>query len=253
MKSTNYFALPILQDNYIWIITVNTSSIAIDCGDCKALYQYITNNNLDLKYVLVTHYHEDHIAGLDFIKKQTNATIIASESTTQHIQHTNSKIIDNILVDNNNFNLLNLNFTPLYSNAHAKGHTLYYENTKQWLFTGDILFSLGCGRLFTGNANDLLQIFNQIKQLPPQTKIFPGHEYTKANLKFVESLNYFDVSLVKNTIIQQTNTLPSLLHNELQYNPFLNSNNLDFKQALQQSHLTEIEFLAYLRKLKDNF
>ena len=76
-------------------------------------------------------------------------------------------------------------FKVIFIPGHTKGHVAFYFKKEKIIFTGDTLFSLGCGRVFEGTHKDMFNSLNKLKILPPETKIYCGHEYTKSNLEFL--------------------------------------------------------------------
>ena len=92
--------------------------------------------------------------------------------------------IDILLKDNQNQKIGNLMFKTIFIPGHTKGHIAFYFENEKIIFTGDTLFSLGCGRVFEGTHADMFNSLNKLKILPPETKVYCGHEYTKSNLNF---------------------------------------------------------------------
>jgi len=115
--------------------------------------------------------------------------------------------------------------------GHTEGHIGYWERSQGWLFSGDVLFSLGCGRVFDGTIEEHYQSLQKIKQLPPETWIYCTHEYTELNLRFCQqklSLNAEEVSALENFAKKVAElrqdlrpTVPFQLKQELELNPFL--------------------------------
>lgn len=241
-----YYKIEILEDNFTWILVKNNNAIAVDCGDPEALIKFINFNKLKLTTVLVTHFHNDHTSGLHEIKKQTNAQIIAGYKTTKLLE---GNVIDRVIEAEESFNINNVTFNPVFAEGHSEDSVLYYLPEYKWLFSGDVIFTLGCGRAFY-NTELLFNSLNKIKtNFPSDTLIFPGHNYLSANLNFLEKINYFSIAPKVNNFLDKINT-PSLLEYESIYNPFLNSDNNKFKKLLQKEYLSDLDFFSYVRKLR---
>ncbi|MGV3279018.1 hydroxyacylglutathione hydrolase [Rickettsiales bacterium LUAb2] len=264
MITSQYFFIKILQDNYTWLLVNGKQAIAIDCGDATSLYDFVKQNNLNLQYILVTHHHNDHCQGLATIKSLVNPKIIISESTLARLKL--DIMFDQILNKEQELDLLGFNLKVLFTKGHTDDHIVFYETNNKWLFSGDTLFSLGCGRIFEGDKQNLKLSLDKIKQLPAETLIFPGHEYTYNNLAFVNSLGYFSSpsninsnefneysKLIEQKHVEGKNTVPCLLSEELKFNPFLRANDQQFKNYMNKSELSDIDFFIYLRNLKDQF
>ena len=140
--------------------------------------------------------------------------------------------------------------------AMSKGLLLEKERV---VFTGDTLFSLGCGRIFEGTHEDMFNSLKKLKMLPPETQVYCGHEYTKKNLDFCL---YYDQEntllkeksfLVNSRLNKKSPTVPTSIKEELKMNIFLRCDNASIKKALKLENSSEQEVFTKLRDLKDNF
>lgn len=241
-----YYKIEILEDNYIWVLAKENTAIAIDCGDADALINFVNFNQLDLTHVLVTHYHGDHTSGLTKIKKETKSQIVAGYKTNKLLLN---NVIDKVIETEDDFTINNIVFSPVFAEGHSEDSVLYFLPEYKWLFSGDVLFTLGCGRAFF-NTELLFNSLNKIKiRFPLDTLIFPGHNYLEANLNFLEQINYFSI-VQKISNFSHKVVTPSLLEYELLYNPFLNSDNIKFKKLLEKDNLNNLSFFSYVRKLR---
>ena len=134
-------------------------------------------NSMDLKLVKVidTHIHADHITGLNELHKRTNCLKIMGENSK-------SEVIDLRVKENDKINIENLELKTIYTPGHTDCSYSFLLNDK--IFTGDTLFSLGCGRIFEGTYEQMFNSLNKIKELPKDTEIYCGHEYTLQNGNF---------------------------------------------------------------------
>ena len=143
--------------------------------------------------------------------------------------------------------------------GHTSGHVFYYIKKNNLAFVGDIVFSLGCGRIFEGTYEQMFTSVTKIKNLPPQTKIFCGHEYTQSNLAFCMSIDKDNDDLKKRaseveSLRKQSNpTIPTTVARELKTNIFFRPDNPSIRNSLTLTNATDLEVFIKLRKLKDNF
>ena len=126
------------------------------------------------------------------------------------------------------------------------------------VFTGDTLFALGCGRLFEGTPEMMWNSLKKLKNLPDDTKVYCGHEYTLSNAKFLQSVISNDlinkkIEELKKLELDKTPSIPSTIKEEKELNLFFQSDNSDLKIQLNMKDKTDEETFAYLRNLKDNF
>ena len=143
--------------------------------------------------------------------------------------------------------------------GHTSGHIFYYFKKNNLAFVGDVVFSLGCGRIFEGTYEEMFASVNQIRKLPPQTKVFCGHEYTKSNLAFCMSVDPDNDDLKKRATEieslrrQNKPTIPTTISMELKTNIFFRLDDLAVRKSLSLNNATDLEVFTKLRKLKDNF
>ena len=247
--------IPCLTDNYSYLIhekETNTVSI-VDPAEFEACDKVI-NKYKKLDFILNTHHHADHVGANLELKKKYNCKILGSNSDKDRIPG-----IDIFLKENQKQKIGNLEFEVIFVPGHTKGHIAFFFSKEKIAFTGDTLFSLGCGRVFEGTHEEMFNSLNKIKNLPPETKIYCGHEYTKSNLNFClayDSKNTF-LKVRKIEVLQKINsnqpTIPSSLGQEIKTNIFLRCNSPEIKQALDLKDSSEVEVFAKLRDLKDSF
>ena len=244
-----------LNDNYSYLIFeegTNTVSI-IDPAEfipCDKVIQKYKK----LDYILNTHHHADHVDGNIELKKKYNSKIMGFEDDKDRIPG-----IDILLKNNQNQKIGNLDFKTIFIPGHTKGHVAFYFKNEKIVFTGDTLFSLGCGRVFEGTNLDMFNSLNKLKILPPETKVYCGHEYTKSNLNFC--LKYdLNNSLLKKKSIEISSkiknglpTIPTTIGDELKTNIFLRYDDNDIKQVLNLKDSSHEEVFSKLRDLKDVF
>ena len=245
-----------LNDNYSYLIYDNQSNTVaiIDPSEFAPCDKIISKKYKKLDYILNTHHHYDHVGGNKELKKKYNSKILGFKSDEERIPN-----IDKLLEDNEEFNIGNIKFTTLFIPGHTTGHIAFYSKTEKVIFTGDTLFSMGCGRVFEGTYNQMFNSLNRIKDLPEDTKIYCGHEYTQKNIEFCIKYNPNNDLLkkTKNTIEEKLKngepSIPSTLLKEKQMNIFLRTDDLDVKNILNLKKASNLEVFTKLRDLKDNF
>ena len=234
--------IPCLQDNYSYLIIdkINNTACVIDPSEAKPIINFIEKENINLKYILNTHHHFDHVGGNKDLKKKYNSTVIGYKDDSNRIPE-----IDILLEDNQIWKAGNFEAKIMHIPGHTTGHICFHFSKEKLLFTGDTLFSLGCGKLFEGTYEDMFRSLDKIKKLPQDTKIYCGHEYTLQNSKFCIEYDPENINLknkikeIKKKLENGLPTIPSILKDEMECNIFLRAKN--------------VESFSKLRDLKDNF
>ncbi len=248
--------IPCLKDNYSYVIIdeKNKKTCVIDPSEPKPIINFLEKNNLKLSFILNTHHHYDHVGGNTELKKKYGAKVIGFAEDFHKIPEMDIKLKDEEIWKKYNFEA-----KVIHIPGHTLGHICYYFYNDNNLFTGDTLFSLGCGRIFEGTYEQMFSSLEKIKKLPSKTKIYCGHEYTLQNSKFCIKYDSKNKSLISkiNEINEKIKnnkpTLPSTLKDELKNNIFLRSNNEEIKTNLNIEGSTSLVTFSKLRDLKDNF
>ena len=248
--------IPCLNDNYSYLIHDEISNIVaiVDPSEFIPCDTIISKNYQKLDFILNTHHHYDHVGGNEELKKKYNSKVLGFENDKNRIPQ-----IDTVLKDNQEFKIGTLNFTTIFIPGHTRGHVAFYFKKERVVFTGDTLFSLGCGRVFEGTYKQMFQSLNKLKNLPGETKVYCGHEYTFKNLEFCLKFNPNNDFLkkkkdnIKLSLKNKKPTIPSTIADEIKANIFFRVNDPDVKKAINLENSTDIEIFAKLRDLKDNF
>ena len=242
-----------LKDNYSYVLHHDNSlAIVIDPADDEKIINVLESKKLKLECIFITHHHSDHTSGvLGLMKKFPHAQIYSPSELS-------SLKINNI--SNNNKVATPINeFDILSSPGHTLDHIVLCDFKNKLLFVGDVLFRLGCGRVFEGTLDQMHDSLNKILNLSDDMKVYCGHEYTINNLMFLENVFKENINLEKGKkqILQDletTNrTIPFVLGDEKKVNPFLNPNcEMSFKFK-KDNNFSNLELFRYLREKKDNF
>jgi len=230
-----------LEDNFSYIlIDQNKNACVIDPSESVPIINFVEKNNIKIKYILNTHHHYDHIGGNKEIKKKYNAKIVAYKNDLHRIPD-----VDISLKNNQIWTAENFKSKIIHIPGHTTGHICFFFENEKIAFTGDTLFSLGCGRIFEGTYEEMFSSLKKLKELPKETKIYCGHEYTLKNSEFCLKYDKNNKRLqkkineIKNKVNNNIPTVPSTIDDEIACNIFLRAKTLG-------------EF-SKLRDLKDNF
>ena len=231
-----------LEDNYSYLIIDknNKKTCIVDPSEPRPVVDFLEKNNLKLNYILNTHHHYDHIGGNIELKKKYNAKVIGFKGDYKRIPEIDFKLEDGEIWKQDNFEA-----KIIHVPGHTLGHICFHFYNENNLFTGDTLFSLGCGRIFEGTYEQMFNSLKKIKTLPKDTEIYCGHEYTLQNSNFCASYDADNLQLknkitkIKEKLRNGLPTIPTNLDDELQCNIFLKAN--------------DVQTFSKLRDLKDNF
>jgi len=253
--------LPAFSDNYIFVISDADLGLAmvVDPGDAAPVMKYLQAKDLHLALILNTHHHKDHIGGNEKLAKAYGAPIIGPAAESARIGDMSRSVRQGDIVT-----FSSLRGQVIETHGHTAGHIAYYFPELKALFSGDTLFSLGCGRLFEGTAAQMWASLKTLRALPDDTLIYAAHEYTEANAKFalaVDRKNEALKSRVAEVIAWRKEgraTIPTLLSVEKLTNPFLRADDVLFQKALGHIGLAAegtdpAAVFGALRTAKDRF
>lgn len=261
----NIVAIPAYTDNYIWLLTSSDKKQAcvIDPGQSQAVLAYLQTHSLNLTTILITHSHYDHVNGVkDLCKAFPDCKVYGP--ALEKFPNKQFELSDGDIVE---FDLLR--FIVMDIPGHTIGHIAYSCQEEKLLFSGDTLFGIGCGRVQTigrtpkGTVEQLHQSLNRIAQLPKDTRVYCTHEYTQANLAFAKAVEPQNTLLVEHEkvvdglLLNKKPTVPLLLKDEIEKNPFLRCHEPSIKTAVeaysQKVLATPQDVFVQLRLWKDKF
>ncbi|AZR36868.1 hydroxyacylglutathione hydrolase [Xanthomonas vasicola] len=249
-------ALPAFDDNYIWaLVAADGRAIIVDPGQAAPVIAAAAREGLIPSAVLLTHHHGDHIGGVAELQQRwPDLELFGSADeripeTAQEVGH------------GERLSLLDVDFQVLEVPGHTRSHIAFV--TDSHLFSGDTLFSLGCGRMFEGTAPQMFDSLQRLASLPGETLVCCGHEYTLANAAFALHVDPTNAALQRRQQEAQAMrhvarpTLPISLKSELATNPFLRTNRPEIRAAVAPraagAPCSEVDIFAELRRWKDEF
>ena len=231
----NIFPIKAFSDNYIWTLVEGSNAFVVDPGDPSPVEEKLQEMNLNLQGIIITHHHFDHSGGIE------------------------------PLLDNEIVNVLGTEFKAMSTPGHTNDQLAYFHSkeSNSILFCGDTLFAAGCGRLFEGTPAEMDQSLKRFSNLPKETQVFCGHEYTESNLIFAAEVEKDNedianrLKLVKKLREKDLVTLPSSIELELKTNPFMR---VDVKSVIDAATNysdtplnSDSDVLGAIRDWKDNF
>lgn len=250
--------IPAFTDNYFWLIvnTDNKTAAVVDPGDAEPVIDYLDKHQLQLTDILATHHHADHVGGIEHLVDRYHAEVHGPKS--ENIPRCGHLLAesDTVLLKS-----LKIEFEVIDVPGHTSGHIAYYGSGM--LFCGDTLFAGGCGRLFEGTPQQMLDSLTKLKNLPDNTAVYCAHEYTQQNLAFARSVDGANPALLDR--IEWTEkyrknnlpTVPSTIRLEKETNPFLRANQealiLSAEAENPDCSNSEVDVFATIREMKDTF
>jgi len=243
------------NDNYIWAMHNQTHCVIVDPGSHAEVQAFLIKEGLELSAIIITHWHADHTGGIETLSSAYAIPVFGPDNPQIiGITHT--------IADGDNIELLGTSIAVLKTPGHTLDHLSFYLSDENALFCGDTLFAGGCGRIFEGDADMLFNSLMRLKALPNNTRIYCAHEYTLSNLRFALEAEPDNISIYERMLDCEKRrheglpTLPSLLSDEINTNPFLRTDSASvITQALNQGAASDAanEVFATLRQWKNAF
>ena len=248
--------VPCLKDNYAYILhdTQSGQTAVVDVPEAGPILAALAVRGWALTDILLTHHHWDHIDGVADLRAATGARVLGAAADAHRLP-----ALDLALDASSSFSIGDDFARVIDVPGHTVGHIAFHFPTSALAFTADSLMAMGCGRLFEGTPGQMWDSLQKLAQLPPQTLICSGHEYTASNMRFALALEPDNPDLIlRNDRInaarsQGLATVPSRLADELTTNPFLRAHTPQMKAALGTPNATSADAFADLRARKDSF
>jgi hydroxyacylglutathione hydrolase len=247
--------LLVLKDNYVYLLhdAATNTTAAVDPSVAPPVLEALRREGWRLTHILNTHHHHDHTGGNLELKAATGCTIVGPRADRDRIPG-----IDVALGEGETYKLGTDEASVYDVPGHTRGHIAYWFRDSRALFCGDTLFLMGCGRLFEGTPEQMWRSLSKLKALPPETRVYCGHEYTQANARFALTVEPQNRDLVARSErvnalrAEGKSTIPGTMREELATNPFLRAD-VAAVQADSGAPGDPVATFASIRRRKDNF
>ena len=250
--------VPCLSDNYAYLVARSGAheAVVVDPSDAEPVIAALDREGLSLVAILNTHHHFDHVGGNAALVERFGAggvglPVFAHASDKGRVPHQTM-----FVEEGQSFAIAGLSFRPLHVPGHTLGAVAYCVDDA--VFTGDTLFVAGCGRLFEGTPEQMhTSLSGKLVKLPPETRVYCGHEYTAANLRFAASLEPENPTIAAKIAAtaaargRDEPTVPSTIGDELAVNPFLRCREPALRARFPEP--TDVLVFAAVRHAKDSF
>ncbi|HEX8572264.1 MAG TPA: hydroxyacylglutathione hydrolase [Allosphingosinicella sp.] len=233
--------VPVLSDNYVWLVHDSRSgeTVAVDPSVAEPVLEAAARRGWRIGQVWNTHWHPDHTGGNDSIRAATGCTV-SGPLEAERVSR-----MDRVVAGGDRVRIGAVEAELIDIPAHTAGHVAFHLPEERAIFVGDTLFAMGCGKLFEGDAGQMHDAMRRLAALPPETRVYCGHEYTLANGLFALAVEPGNADVIRRVEAVRAArergevTLPTTIALELATNPFMRA-----------SSAAE---LAERRRAKDNF
>jgi hydroxyacylglutathione hydrolase len=225
---------------------------AIDAPDAEPVEAALRRRGWTLTDILVTHHHDDHVAGIEALKASSGCRVVAAKADAQRVPG-----VDALVAEDDRVSVGTLTAKVIATPGHTSGHIVYWFASEKTLFAADTLFSLGCGRVFEGTMADMWGSLLKLRALPDDTALYCGHEYTLSNARFALTVDSGNAALraraaeVEDLRARHRFTLPSSLGAEKRQNPFLRADDPMIAANLGLEGADPVRVFTELRERKN--
>jgi hydroxyacylglutathione hydrolase len=246
--------IPVLSDNYCYLVHEPEAGVTavVDPPVADAIQERLKAHGRRLDWILTTHHHADHTGGNLELKRATGCKVAGPAADAGRIPG-----IDTRLSEGDDLPVGKALARVLETPGHARGHISYWFPDSKALFCGDVLFVMGCGRLFEGSPAEMWRSISKFADMPDDTVVYCGHEYTLANARFALTVDPDNEALrrrveeVERLRAEGRPTVPTTLGIERATNPFLRPHDPGIRRHLGMERASDVEVFAEIRARKD--
>jgi hydroxyacylglutathione hydrolase len=245
-----------LKDNYGVLLHDSESgaTASIDAPEAAPIEEALKATGWKLTDILVTHHHADHTAGIAALKEKYKCRVVAPAAEADSIP-----AVDQTVREGDKVSVGKLQGSVIETPGHTNGHIAYWFHADKLAFVGDTLFSIGCGRVIEGTPGMMWRSLLKLRDLPNDTEIYCGHEYTAANIKFALTIDRDNPVLearaaqVEQLIAEGEPTIPVTIGDEKLANPFLRADVPDLAVDIGMVGKEASQVFAEIRARKNKF
>ena len=244
--------VPCLSDNYAYLVKSGTACAVVDPSEAAPVQAALAAKGWALTHILNTHHHLDHTGGNLDLKQATGARVVGPGKDAARIPG-----LDIGVDETSGWTFDGRKVRVLEVPAHTRGAIAFVIDGNA--FTGDTLFTLGCGRLFEGDPAMMWTSLSKLMTLPDETKIWCGHEYTQSNARFALTLEPGNAVLAARMATVNAAraagkpTVPSSMADEKAANPFLRPGSAEIRKTLGMEQADNVAVFGEIRRRKDSF
>jgi hydroxyacylglutathione hydrolase len=247
---------PCLSDNYGVLLhdPESGATAAIDAPEAAPVEEALKRTGWRLSHILVTHHHADHTAGIPALKERHGCRVIAPRQESERIP-----LVDATVVEGDTVEVGKLSARVIETPGHTSGHIAYWFAADKLAFVGDTLFSIGCGRVIEGTPDMMWHSLLKLRDLPGDTQLYCGHEYTASNIRFALTVEPDNPALaaraaeVARLVEQRKPTIPMTVEREKAANPFLRADIPAVAQSVGLPSAPAVQVFAEIRERKNRF
>jgi hydroxyacylglutathione hydrolase len=245
-------------DNFMYLYPCGqATAVAVDPADSGPILKLLGKLELKLAVIAVTHHHWDHTGGVAELKQRTNCEVIGGDR--QSIPG-----LDRVVSDGQRLTVADTEFQVIATPGHTRSSLCYYvppagNSPNGILWTGDTMFTGGCGRLLECNPQTMWDSLRKLSALPDDTLVYCGHDYAEEDYEFASGIEPDNGAVrqrldeIRQATVAGTHTVPSTMLAERTTNPFLRADTPELKAALGMPNAKAVEVFAELRRRKDVF
>jgi hydroxyacylglutathione hydrolase len=245
-----------LKDNYGVLLhdSASGATAAIDAPEAAPIEAALKATGWKLSDILVTHHHGDHTGGIAELKKRYGCRVVAPRQEAGKIP-----LVDETVREGDTVSVGKLSSSVIETPGHTAGHITYWFGADKLAFAGDTLFSIGCGRVIEGTPEMMWASLAKLRDLPGDTRVYCGHEYTLANIRFAQSIEPDNKALAARAAEAQRQvaagkpTIPTTIDEEKAANPFLRADVPAVAAAVGLAGKPAAQVFAEIRERKNKF